>query len=282
MLGARRVSLDHFLPHLQPSRTSRRLSTGISKLPAVSFWGLADLGLGSEMTRMDAQDHLLSQPATLVDQVYDVLRSQILDAELPPGARLKDSELAESLGISNTPVREALRRLEQAALVETVPRRGTFVKKLSLAEVEGLYEVREALETLAVRLAAERAGDELLDQILQTARLHVAGVQRGAVNEYLQHDRQFHELIAEGAGNPVLASMMTSLADRIHIIRRMDQGQPQDEMSGQEHAEIGQALSHRDGEEAARLMQHHIREHRMRVVRMLSSSVESGPDGSRS
>jgi len=230
---------------------------------------------------MDSQDHLLSQRATLVDQVYKVLRRQILDAELPPGTRLKDSELAESLGISNTPVREALRRLEQTALVETIPRRGTFVKKLSLAEVEGLYEVREALETLAVRLAAERADDALLNQILQTAQLHIAGVQRGAVSEYLHHDRQFHHLIAEGAGNSVLASMLTSIADRIHITRRMDLGQHQDEMAGQEHAEIGQALSHRDGEEAARLMQHHIREHRMRVVGMLRSSAESAPDRSR-
>jgi DNA-binding GntR family transcriptional regulator len=101
-------------------------------------------------------------------------------------------------------------------------------------------------------------------------------VHRGAVSEYLQHERQFYNLIAEGAGNPVLASMLTSLADRIHIIRRMDSGQPQDEMSGQEHAAISLALSHRDGKEVARLMQQHIREHRMRVVGMLRSSAEAG------
>jgi DNA-binding GntR family transcriptional regulator len=223
---------------------------------------------------MNAQSDSLTRRLTLADQVYEILRSQILDMDLPPGTRLKDSELAVKLGMSNTPVREALRRLEEAELVETVPRRGTFVKQLSLREVEGLYEVRSALEVLAVRLAAVRSDDTLLEQVDEAARLHVSAVQRGAVDEFLEYDRRFHDLIAEGADNPILASMLTSLADRIHIVRRMDLGRRQDEMSGEEHFEIAKALLQRDGDEAARLMEYHIREHKGRVLDMLNESED--------
>ena len=221
---------------------------------------------------MNFQSSSLSRRLTLSDQVYEIVRSQILNMELPPGTRLKDSELAETLGISNTPVREALRRLEEAELVETEPRRGAFVKQLSLREVEGLYEVRKALEVLAVRLAAIRADDALLGQIDEAAGLHLNAVQRGAVGEFLEYDRRFHGLIAEGADNPILASMLTSLADRIHIVRRMDLGRRQDEMSGQEHHEIAKALLQRDGEGAARRMEYHIREHKGRVLDILGAS----------
>ena len=208
--------------------------------------------------------------STLTERVYEVIRNQILNQELPPGTWLKDSELAGSLGISNTPVREALRRLEAEGLVETIPRRGTFVKSLSQPEVMGLYEVREALETLAVRLTATRAGDALLQEIARTAELHRQMVHHGDPNRYLELDRRFHELIAEGANNPILSAMLRMLADRIHIVRRMDLGQRQDELSGQEHCEIATALLQRDAERTARLMEHHIRSHSRRVLELLT------------
>lgn len=221
------------------------------------------------------QNRSLGQRRTLVDQAYEIIHSQILNMELPPGTRLKDSELAQNLGISNTPVREALRRLEEAELVETLPRRGTFVRQLSPREAEGLYEVREALETLAVRLAAVRAGDELLAEIAEAAQLHLNAVQRGAVDEFLEYDRRFHDLIAQGADNPILASILISLADRIHIIRRMDLGRRVDEMSGQEHHNVATALLQRDAERAAGLMAHHIQEHRTRVMDILQDEESS-------
>jgi DNA-binding GntR family transcriptional regulator len=146
------------------------------------------------------------------------------------------------------------------------------VKRLSLREVEGLYEVRTALEVLAVRLAATRADNDLLGQIEEAARLHVNAVQRGAVDEFLEYDRRFHGLIAEGADNPILAHMLTSLADRIHIVRRMDLGRWQDETSGQEHHEVAKALLRRDEEGAAHLMESHILEHKGRVLEILGEA----------
>ncbi len=208
--------------------------------------------------------------STLTERVYEVIRNQILNQELPPGTWLKDSELAGNLGISNTPVREALRRLEAEGLVETMPRRGTFVKLLSRPELVGLYEVREALEILAVRLTATRADDALLQEIARTAELHRQMVHHGDPNRYLEVDRRFHELIAKGADNPILSSMLHMLADRIHIVRRMDLGQQQDELSGQEHCEIAAALLQRDAERTAHLMEQHIRTHGRRVLESIT------------
>jgi DNA-binding GntR family transcriptional regulator len=220
----------------------------------------------------------LSASTTLADQAYETIRRQILTMELPPGTRLKDSDLTEALGISNTPVREALRRLEKAELVETLPRHGTFVKRLSAREVQGLYEVRETLEILAVRLAAARAGDDLLRQIEELALLHAEAVQRDDVDEYLGYDRRFHDLIAQAADNPVLASMLSSLADRIHIVRRMDLGRRQDVVSGQQHLEVASALRRHDGERAIEAMEAHIREHKGRVLELLSHAREETED----
>jgi DNA-binding GntR family transcriptional regulator len=211
----------------------------------------------------------LSDHATLADEVYKTIRGQILSFELPPGTRIKDSQLAASLGTSNTPVREALRRLEEASLVETLPRRGTFVKQLNRRELEGLYQVREALERLALESAADRASADLLDQIVQTANLHARAVERKAVEEYLEFDRRFHELIAEGADNPVLGDILRGLADRIHIFRRYDLGQIQDETSAEEHCGIAAALRRRDSAEAVALMMRHIEKTRSRVIAAL-------------
>jgi DNA-binding GntR family transcriptional regulator len=221
----------------------------------------------------------LSNRLTLTGEVYEIIRNRILNLELPPGTWLKDSELADTLGTSNTPVRESLRRLEAEGLVETIPRRGTFVKRLSQPEVEGLYEVREALEMLAVRLAAQRASDALLKEVAAVAELHLQAVQHGDVNEYLEYDRRFHDLIAVGSDNLTLTSILRTLADRIHIVRRMDLGRRQDESSGHEHLEIAAALSRRDGETAARLMEDHIRLHRGRVLDMLSQEQANDQTG---
>ncbi len=223
----------------------------------------------------DAAPHMLGQ-STLVERIYQSIRDQMLSLKLPPGTRLKDTELAAAFGTSNTPVREALRRLETAALVETIPRRGTFVKRLSRSDVQGLYEVREALEVLAVRLAVERASDVLLQQVAETAELHLSTVKKGNIGEYLKYDRRFHELIAEGSDNSVLASMLFRLGDRFHVVRRMDL---EDSMSGQEHSDIAAALLDRDGKEATRLMKNHIRVHRDRVLDILGQKEANGDIG---
>ena len=211
----------------------------------------------------------LNSHLSLTGRVYQIIYDRILNLELPPGTRLKDSELASALGVSNTPVREALRRLEAESLVETIPRRGTFVKQLSRQEIEGLYEVRVVLEKLSIRLASLRASDALLQQVTDTANLYTQAVKRGDTKEFLEYDRQFHDLIGKGAANPILASTLRSLADRIQIIRHLDLGKKRNEKAAEEHQEIAAALLQRDADRAVSRMESHILSPRNRVLDML-------------
>ena len=206
------------------------------------------------------KDHL-----SLTERVYATLREMILNMELPPGTRLKDIDLAQRLGVSNTPLREAMRLLAADSLVETIPRRGTVVKTLSAEESGLLYEIREALEVLATRLAAVRAAPESLRQIMEVAESHQRAVGQRHLHEYLDLDRRFHGLIAEASQNPILVSMLSMIADRIHIVRRLTSNLEKDVLTGNEHHEIAEALVGRDEEKAAALMQQHIRRHGERV-----------------
>ena len=104
----------------------------------------------------------------LRDMVFDVLMNAIMQGQLSPGERLLEVQLADEMGVSRTPVREAIRRLELEGFVVMVPRKGAYVAGLSIDDVESVYEIRTALETLAVRLAAQRmetADYEQLDEL---------------------------------------------------------------------------------------------------------------------
>jgi DNA-binding GntR family transcriptional regulator len=112
---------------------------------------------------------------TLAYKVYEKVKDRILSGELQPGARLKDDELARTFGVSNTPVREAMGELEKDGLIETIPYRGRFVKKMSIEETREVYDVRMALEALAARLAVERITESQLAEMQEAVeRFEVA------------------------------------------------------------------------------------------------------------
>ena len=224
-------------------------------------------------------ERTLKNHLSLTERVYATLREMILSMELPPGTRLKDVDLAKRLGVSNTPLREAMRLLAADSLVETIPRRGTVVKTLSADESGLLYEIREALEILATRLTAKRANDETLQRIMDAAESHTRAVESGNLHEYLVLDRQFHSLIAEGSNNPILVSMLNIIADRIHIVRRLTSNIEKDILTGKEHHEIASALMRRDGNGATDLMQRHIRRHGERILRFLLKETGDAADG---
>ncbi|OGN75571.1 MAG: hypothetical protein A2X25_07600 [Chloroflexi bacterium GWB2_49_20] len=195
-----------------------------------------------------------------------------MNLELPPGTRLKDTVLAKDFGISNTPVREALRRLEADSLVETKPYIGTYVKELSTDEVKDLYEVRETLEVMAVRKAVEQASEQEINEILDIANKYLSLVNIGTVENYLKYDRMFHEKIAAASGNVFLYELLHSLGDRIHIVRRLDL---EDHFSGIEHLDIANAILKRNTVEATRIIRTHIQDHLSRVEKLLEANSRS-------
>ena len=225
---------------------------------------------------MATNERTLKDHLSLTERVYATLREMILNMELPPGTRLKDIDLAQRLGVSNTPLREAMRLLAADSLVETIPRRGTVVKTLTAEESGLLYEIRESLEILATRLAAARATADSLRLIMEVAESHQRAVEKRNLHEYLDLDRRFHGLIAEASRNPILVSMLSMIADRIHIVRRLTSNMDKDVLTGSEHHQIAVALAARDGEKAAALMQEHIRLHGERIMQFLAAEEREG------
>ncbi len=219
---------------------------------------------------------------TLKDHIYNVLLEAILamdiyaeDADL----RLDERNLAEQLGISRTPVREALARLEQNDFVVIQPRRGVFVRRKSLDEVLELIIVWAALESMAARLAAERASDPGLKSLRAMALKYSGDDARLKISEYSEDNIKFHQRILELSGCSMLKSVADGLFLHMHAVRRRAMGEGNRvSKSVVEHIEIIEALESRDPDLAAL----RVREHTMRLhdhVRMtwmeLDQSVEN-------
>jgi DNA-binding GntR family transcriptional regulator len=228
----------------------------------------------------------------LVDKLASQLHARVLSGELPSGTRLRQEALAEEFGVSRTPVREALRKLEAGGLVELQPHRGAVVRGLSPREIRDAYEVRAALEALAARLAAERINREQLERLN-----HVQGEFRAALERTLAKRRggrevgvrelrrwanandDFHQTIHEASGNEVLAGALAQLArnfprDLSRLV--VSESSAMLEANVREHEAILDALSRHDGEVAYELMQRHVaRSGSLVTLRVEQRSAES-------
>jgi len=151
-----------------------------------------------------------AEPTLLTDQVYSMIHESIMNGDLPAGARLRVRDLAEQVGTSVMPVREAIRRLEEAGLAERVPHRGAVVKGLTLAELVHVYDVRRLLEVEAARLGAQRISAEDCDRMQAEFTLMRAAVDEGRVVA-LDHDEALLSILYEAAANPVLLQTIRNL-----------------------------------------------------------------------
>ena len=196
---------------------------------------------------------------SVVDRAYERIRALILDGDVLPGARLGQVELAEQLGISRTPVREALGRLTGEGLVEFLPNRGFRAAGLVLDHVVRRLEVRLLLEPGIARLAAERRGPEHLDALRASIEREAAAATRVAAHDA---SRDFHVALAEATGNPDLVGVFGSLWV-VEIGRRLlARRTVESEWKGAdvcEHRAIAAAVEAGDGDLSARLMEEHVR-----------------------
>lgn len=203
----------------------------------------------------------------LRDRVRDELRERIIDGVYPPGTRLVETEIAAQLGVSRLPVREGLRALESEGFVKTLPRRGAVVVELSPQDVEELFDVREALEMLASRQAAERATKAELRRVRaildRACRALDAGdrVALGRANE------AFHDAILRLSGNKLLQSVLEPLQGRLHWLLRQT-GDPYDLL--EEHTAWFEAIAAGSPDLAAERAREHARLNREIVRRLLA------------
>lgn len=155
----------------------------------------------------------------LRDVVFHTLREAILKGDLKPGERLMELQLADKLGVSRTPIREAIRMLQQEGLAVTIPRRGAEVAKMTEKDMEDVLQIREALEILAVRLASEKITEDEIAQLEEKVSEFEEVLTTGDVKLIAQTDVDFHDIIYNAAENPKLVTMLNNLREQIYRYR---------------------------------------------------------------
>ncbi len=204
----------------------------------------------------------------LWEGVYQILREAIVEGDLLPGEHLAEQQLAEELGVSRTPVREALRRLALEGFVVMVPRRGSYVAGLSLKDMNDVFELRMALEGLGAYLAAQRITPQELIAVRESqAQLEVA-IAANDQNEVISADTRFHSLIYAASRNRRLIHIIGNLSDQIQGFRLKSlfaPGRLRD--TAREHKRLIMALERRDGLVARRLAEEHVRQAEVSILR---------------
>lgn len=196
------------------------------------------------------------------DRAYAGIRSMILSGELPAGAQLGEEALAERCGVSRTPVRDALRRLEAELLVKRNETQRSFVADWSLGDVADAFELRAMLEAHAARRAAERMDDVTLQRLRRCNQTILRAVQADPpdVNAFLEGNRDFHAIILESAQSRRLVALLGTLIEQPVVWRTAHQyGRDALRRSHGEHDELLAAFARRDGAWAEAVMAAHIR-----------------------
>lgn len=196
----------------------------------------------------------------LRDEVFNTLRERILKGVYKPGERLMEIHLADQLGVSRTPIREAIRMLELEGLVKMVPRKGAQVAKISKEDLQDVLEVRKALDTLSVKLACERITEDEIKLLNNAEREFEKALASKDVRDIAEADVAFHDVIHAATKNGRLKSMISNLAERIYRYRFEYIKQQSD--GGKtlmlEHREIMRCIEGRDVESAVKATEIHI------------------------
>ncbi|WIX78001.1 GntR family transcriptional regulator [Amycolatopsis carbonis] len=218
-------------------------------------------------------DPLDVQRDSITDRVFDEIRQAIVDRRLQPGQRLSEAKLASMLGVSKTPVRETLIRLEHVGLVEPGPGSGLQVVQPSVKVVQDAYEVRRGLESLAAGLAAERASDDVCSKIRKAADEGLACTIASDESGRRGADRILHTLIATGSGNTKLAADIENYYVLTWALRQRDVPEMSESARcGEQHQRVAAAISDGDAPAAQEAMAEHLDTLRERVLAMLETA----------
>ena len=207
----------------------------------------------------------------LRDVVFNTLRDAILTGKLVPGERLMENQLADKLGVSRTPVREALRMLELENLVELVPRKGAQVLDMSEKDIINILEVRSALEGLATSVACKKMSKEDLQQLKNMEVDFEKAVAENDVEHFVDIDEDFHDLIFAATENDKLINIFRNLRIQLYRYRMAQAKNNETSMSTivAHHRSIIRAIENHDGEEGASIAQGHIKYQTESILRFV-------------
>ncbi len=206
------------------------------------------------MLNFDIQNH-----KPLREMVYEELKIQILTGQIVPGTRMMEVDLAEEMGVSRTPIREAIRKLEKEGLVTIEPRRGAYASMISTQDMVEILEVRQDLEGLAAYFAATRMSPVEMEELKEIADKYNDAVKSGNMKELIRYDTQFHRLIVDSCNNKILVSMVEQLQELVLRFRYIyyDNFKRGEEMP-REHQEIIDAIASGDADRARAAADVHI------------------------
>jgi DNA-binding GntR family transcriptional regulator len=207
--------------------------------------------------------------------VQAAIRDAIVRAELPPGAKLSENELAERFGVSRTPIREALGRLRDDRLVQVVPQLGTFVARISIQAISDAQFIREALECAAIRPAAEGAGEDDIAALEENIRSQERVRDSGDLDAWYLLDDAYHRYLCDLSGHMAVWPVSERAKSHLNRLRRLSLSLP-DYMPEMvlEHREIATAVGDRDPDGAEEALRHHLR----MVLREIPRIREQHPD----
>ena len=201
-------------------------------------------------------------------RVYNQIKNLILCNEIMPGQKLHHQQLSERLGVSRTPIREALTRLVQEGYVSFLPNRGFTCKEIGMQEAEELYELREALEAFAVEKAIATLTDAALRQLRDKMNVYGRDVQNRFTRERLVYDQDVHLAIAHLTGNETLRNTLSHVFERIVLKRRTDglYDPARGIAAHQEHLRLIEAMERRDAAGAVAILRSHIQAGKKNVI----------------
>ena len=212
----------------------------------------------------------------LRDLVFTTLRQAILKGELEPGERLMEIQLADKMGVSRTPIREAIRKLEKEGLVIMIPRRGAEVAGISKKMLKDVLEVRLTLEELAFRLAIEHDDGTLVEKLSALQKSFEEGVRRGDILEMAENDERFHFMIYEAAGNDKLRELLYNLRENMYRYRMeylKDENAHKQLIA--EHAEMIRCIREKDIATGLRLVRQHIENQESAVLNKIELDAQA-------
>ena len=213
------------------------------------------------------------RPSALPDHVYAILKQRILSCALPPNERLVEKNLCDELGISRTPLREALNRLSHEELVSFQPHAGYRVAPITLENFRNLTELRALVEPEAAALAAVRATPEDIAQLRNHAELRFDPADETSFVGYCRANARFHLTVVRSARNPLLENIVMSALDLyqrptyMRIGRQMDASNP-----SAKHQAIAEAIARRDAAHARAVMEQHVRGGGERILEALNAA----------
>ena len=192
-------------------------------------------------------------------QVFEQVKGMILGGEIPPGRRVIENEVADSMGISRTPVREAVHRLAAEGFVIPLPKGGYAVRGLTLSGVEETFDIRSTLESFAASLAAKRFADEELLPLEKKIEEFQRCLERNDLSELTRINTDFHELLYALSRSPRLIKMIHDLRDDIFLLRKvMLNSADMARLSNKDHREMIRAMKKRDSGKVEKLVKKHI------------------------